>query len=84
MDIKALLNSEDALPTLQQNLSTTTASISAQGLAAASNPVNYLKFGASGIMGLLGMVYLAQGKKHNDVNKMLLGAALTIGSLFLF
>ena len=84
MDIKGLLNSEDALPTLQRNLSTTTASISAKGLAEASNPMNYVKFGASGIMGLLGMVYLAQGKKENDLGKMLLGGGLTIGSLFIF
>ena len=42
------------------------------------------KFGVSGILGLLGMYYLATGKREADVNKMLIGGALTVASFFLF
>ncbi len=84
MDLKAVLTqSEDALPTLEQNLSTGT-------LAAASLPTitadasTYWKMGGSAVMGLAGMVYLGYGKKNNDVQKMIIGALLTLGSIFIF
>jgi hypothetical protein len=84
MDLKAvLLQTEGALPTLEQNLSTGT-------LAAPSLPTitadasTYWKMGGSTVMGLAGMVYLGYGKKNNDVRKMVIGAALTLGSIFVF
>ena len=86
MDLKSVLSSgEDSLPTLQGNLALST-STAAPGLLPQmkTDPLAYWKFGASGIMGLLGMVYLAQGKKNADFGKMALGAALTVGSMFLF
>jgi hypothetical protein len=90
MDLKSvLLQSEDSLPTLQQNLSISTAApapgVTGQELpTVTATPAGYLKFGASTVMGLAGMLFLGYGKKNNDVQKMLLGAALTIGSMFVF
>lgn len=43
-----------------------------------------LKFGASAVLSVLGMYYLATGKKEGDVEKMLLGAALSIAAFFFF
>jgi hypothetical protein len=84
MDLKAiLLQTEGALPTLEQNLSTGT-------LAAPSLPTitadasTYWKMGGSTVMGLAGMFYLGYGKKNNDVQKMIIGAVLTLGSIFVF
>ena len=36
------------------------------------------------IFGLAGMAYLAQGRKQNNVEKMLLGAGLTLASFLIF
>ncbi len=44
----------------------------------------YWKMGGSAVMGLAGMLYLGYGKKNGDIRKMIIGAALTIGSLFIF
>lgn len=85
MEIKdILMSSEDALPTLQQNMSTTTVSTAPSLPTVTASSSSYFKFGASTVMGLAGMLYLGYGKKNNDVPKMLLGAALTIGSMFVF
>ncbi|MDE2142185.1 MAG: hypothetical protein KGJ84_07230 [Elusimicrobia bacterium] len=84
MDIKdILMQNENSLPTLAQNLSTTTTQGGLPTITPSSR-FTVLKFGASGIMGLLGMYYLAAGKKQNDVNKMLIGAGLTLASFFIF
>jgi hypothetical protein len=90
MDFKdVLLQNENALPTLQDMGSTSTVA----GLPAAGagefptfsmSPSTYWKFGVSSIVGLLGMYYLAAGKKQKDVGKMVLGAGLTLASFFLF
>ena len=88
MDLKSVLTgSEDALPTLEQNLSTATVT----GTAAESSlptitadASTYWKIGGSTVMGLAGMLYLGYGKKHNDVKKMIIGVALTLGSFFIF
>jgi len=83
VDIKdLLLQNENSLPTLQGNLSTSTAQVSLPTVTASAS--SYWKFGASLVIGLLGMVFLGMGKKQNDVQKMLIGAALTLGSFFLF
>lgn len=83
MDLKDILtNSEGALPTLEGNLSTSTATLSLPTVTASSS--TYLKFGVSSVLGLAGMLYLGMGKKEKDVGKMLLGAGLTIASMFLF
>lgn len=84
MDVKSLLlQSEDALPTLEQNLSTGTAVASSLPTIAA-DASTYWKMGGSTVMGLAGMVYLGYGKKHGDVRKMIIGAVLTLGSIFIF
>jgi hypothetical protein len=84
MDIRDLLfNSEKSLPTLEQSQSTSTVAVPGLPTFTADSS-SYWKFGASSIMGLAGMVYLGYGKKQNDVPKMLIGAALTLGSMFLF
>lgn len=84
MDIKSLLMpGEDALPTLEQNLSTGTLAAPALPVIAA-DPMTYAKLGGSAVMGLAGMFYLGYGKKHNDVRKMVIGAALTFGSILFF
>jgi hypothetical protein len=84
MDLKSvLLQTEGALPTLEQNLSTGT-------LAGPSLPTitadasTYWKMGGSTVMGVAGMLYLGYGKKNNDVQKMIIGVVLTIGSIFVF
>ena len=41
----------------------------------------YWKFGASTIIGTAGMLYLGYGKKNNDVQKMIIGAVLTLASV---
>jgi hypothetical protein len=83
MELKDLLvGSEKSLPTLDQNLSTSTATRELPTITA--TPASYIKFGASAVAGLLGMYYLASGKKQNDVQKMVIGAALTLASFFIF
>lgn len=84
MDVKSiLLNSEDALPTLEQNLSTGT--VQAPTLpTVTADASTYWKMGASTVMGAAGFIYLAYGKKTNDVQKILIGLALTVGSFFVF
>ena len=86
MDIKTLLtSSEDALPTLEQNLSTTTATVAESAFPTiTADASTYWKIGGSTVMGLAGMLYLGYGKKHNDVKKMIIGVALTLGSFFVF
>lgn len=98
MDIKdILLNSENSLPTIQDSgVSATTAAVMSDGAPAAAtastgalptvtaSPLTYWKFGVSSIVGLLGMYYLAAGKKQSDFGKMMLGAGLTLASFFLF
>ncbi|MEK7234603.1 MAG: hypothetical protein AAB268_12365 [Elusimicrobiota bacterium] len=84
MDIKSLiLQSEDSLPTLAQHLSTATAATPSLPTITA-DASTYWKFGGSAVMGLAGMLYLGYGKKNGDVSKLIIGAALTLGSLFLF
>ena len=98
MDVKDfLLQNENSLPTLTDTLgSPTTSPVNAPGtppgitmqpgqLPTISTSSGTLwKFGVSSIVGLLGMYYLAAGKKQMDVGKMLLGAGLTLASFFLF
>ncbi|MDD5302123.1 MAG: hypothetical protein PHS14_03355 [Elusimicrobia bacterium] len=87
MDLKAVLsNSEDALPTLEQNLSTGTAVTAGTSSlpTITADASTYWKMGGSTVMGLAGMVYLGYGKKNGDVPKMIIGAVLTLGSLFMF
>ena len=84
MDLKSVLSgSEDALPTLSQSLSTGTLAPSSLPTITA-DPATYLKLGGSTIMGIAGMMYLGYGKKHNDVQKMVIGAVLTLGSILFF
>ncbi len=84
MDLKAvLLQSEDALPTLDQNLSTGT--VAAPSLPTiTADASTYWKMGVSTIMGLAGMVLLGYGKKNADVQKIIIGLLLTLGSIFIF
>ena len=83
MDLRsAIFQSEDALPTLEQNLSTTTAASAFPAITADAS--TYWKFGGSAVMGLAGMLYLGYGKKNGDVRQMFIGAALTLGSMFVF
>lgn len=84
MDFKSLLMpGEDSLPTLEQNLSTGT--LAAPSLPViAVDPMTYAKLGGSTVMGLAGMFLLGYGRKHNDVRKMVIGAALTFGSILFF
>ena len=90
MDLKSVLTgSEDALPTLEQNLSTATATTAGTAAESAlptitADASTYWKLGGSTVMGLAGMVYLGYGKKHNDVKKMVIGVLLTLGSFFIF
>jgi hypothetical protein len=84
MDIKdILLQNENSLPTLEQNLSTSTEQGALPTITPTSNSTIW-KFGLSAIVGVLGMYYLAAGKKQNDFGKMLIGAGLTLASFFLF
>ncbi len=84
MDLKSVLHqSEDALPTVAQNLSTSTVAMpSLPTITAAAS--TYWKLGGGAVMGLAGMVYLGYGKKNGDVQQMIIGAALTLGSIFVF
>ncbi|MFI5346518.1 MAG: hypothetical protein ACHQ51_09115 [Elusimicrobiota bacterium] len=84
MDIKdVLLQNENSIPTLDQNLSTAATTGTPLSLGHDTGSTLW-KFGLSSILGLLGMYYLASGKKQNDVQKMLIGAGLTLASFFLF
>ena len=81
MDLKdILMNSENALPTLSTSAVSAQPSLPTMKVTAGG----MTKFAVSGIAGILGMYYLASGKRENDVQKMLIGAALTIGSMFIF
>ena len=98
MDFKdILLQNENALPTIQDTMgSPSTSPVTGIGatppltantgtlptFSASSSSV--WKFGVSSIVGLLGMFYLAAGKKQGDFGKMVLGAGLTLASFFLF
>jgi hypothetical protein len=85
MDVKDLiLQSENSLPTLQENLSTTTVSTKPSLPTITASPTAYFKFGAGTVMGVAGSFYLIWGKKEGSVNKMVLGAALTLASIFFF
>jgi hypothetical protein len=83
MDVKdILLQNENSLPTLADNLSTST--VQGQLPTVSASPSAVWKFGASTLAGLLGMYYLMAGKKQNDVQKMIIGVVLTLASIFLF
>lgn len=100
MDFKdILLQNENALPTIQDTMgSPSTAPVAGiAGLQAPPTVANtgtlptvsatsstVWKFGVSSVVGLLGMFYLAAGKKQGDFGKMVLGAGLTLASFFLF
>ena len=94
MDIKDfLLQNENSLPTLADTMgspSTSPAAGTAISMNSGALPTvtasaaTYWKFGLSCVVGLLGMYYLAAGKKQSDLGKMLLGAGLTLASFFLF
>jgi hypothetical protein len=100
MDIKdILLQNENSLPTITDTAggSPSTTSVSGQATTQtdastgtgslptfSASASSYWKFGASGVVGLLGAYYLASGKKANDFNKMVIGAVLTLASFFLF
>jgi hypothetical protein len=81
MDARDILGGgEGALPTLSSGTLTAvpgSGSFQPSGAGAA-------KFIASGVAGVLGMYFLAVGKREADVQKMVLGAAFSLGSLFLF
>ncbi|HEX4047186.1 MAG TPA: hypothetical protein VH309_05105 [Elusimicrobiota bacterium] len=90
MDFKdILLQNENSLPTIQDTMgspSTTTAMTANTGTlpTVTASATTWWKFGVSSVVGLLGMYYLAAGKKQSDFGKMLLGAGLTLASFFLF
>jgi hypothetical protein len=85
MDLKSvLLPGEDSLPTLERGLSTGTAVGEPSLPAITADPMTYAKLGGSTVMGLAGMFYLGYGRKHNDARKMIVGAALTLGSILFF
>ena len=94
MDIKDfLLQNENTLPTLTDTRgSPSTAAPVMNGITMENGSLPTIstssgtlwKFGVSSVVGLLGMYYLAAGKKQMDVGKMLLGAGLTLASFFLF
>lgn len=77
-----ILGSENTLPTAQDAVSTATAQPSLPTVTASAS--TWWKFGASSVCGLVGGVMLWSGKKNNDLNKMLIGAALTLASFFMF
>ena len=83
MDMTKGLFDESALPTLDRNLSTGTATTAAPLPSVSVTKSGLTKFGVSSLVGVLGMYYLARGKKESDLQKMLIGAALTIGSMFI-
>lgn len=82
MDVRDIMSAGDgALPKLS------TGTMTAEGNGTLSVPITqsgFIKFGVSGILSLLGMYYLAIGKKESDVQKMLLGAGLSLVALFMF
>ena len=81
MDVKdVLLGNENSLPTLDQNLSSGTVSVSSLPTITA-DASTYWKFGASTVIGTVGMLLLGYGKKNNDVRKMVIGAVLTLASI---
>ena len=84
MDLRSILsNSEDSLPTLAQNEST--AAVTSSSLpGVALDASTYWKLGGSTVLGLAGMIYLGYGKKNGDVRNMIIGAILTLCSMFLF
>jgi hypothetical protein len=83
MDAKdILLQNENSLPTLQENLSTSTVQGELPTIATSSSGL--WKFGISTIAGLLGAYYLMVGKRQNDVQKMIIGVVLTLASFLLF
>lgn len=85
MDVKSILMpGEDSLPTLEQNLSTAAATGTPSLPTITADPMTYAKLGGSTVMGLAGMFYLGYGRKHNDARKMIIGAALTLGSILFF
>ena len=95
MDIKdVLLQNENALPTITDTEHSSAAAVAGGSGAMVGNTgalpsvtassSTYWKFGVSSIVGLLGMYYLAAGKKQSDFGKMMLGAGLTLASFFLF
>ena len=93
MDIKdILMPTENSLPTIDRDGAQSTVTVGGASITmgngamptVTASSMTYWKFGVSGICGLLGMYYLAAGKKQSDVNKMLIGAGLTIASFFLF
>ncbi|MBI3552495.1 MAG: hypothetical protein HY077_08245 [Elusimicrobia bacterium] len=82
MEIKDLLaGNEKSLPTIEQAMSTSTA---AALPTVTAKPETFVKFGLSAVAGLVGAALLISGKKNNDVQKMVIGAALTLASFFLF
>ena len=85
MDVKdVLLQTENSLPTLEgQTLTTGTIAVpSLPSITADAS--TYWKFGASTVIGTVGMLLLGYGKKNNDVRKMVIGAALTFASILFF
>lgn len=84
MDVKDLImQSENSLPTLDQNLSTTTTQVSALPTITASEST-YWKTGGSIVLGLVGAFFLRVGFRQNDVQKLVIGVLLTVGSFFIF
>lgn len=85
MDIKDLvMGGESSLPNAQDATSTTTAT-AAPGLPTlTADASTYWKTGGSFILGLAGMFFLYWGRKSNDYQRMVIGALLTIASIFIF
>ena len=94
MDIKDfLLQDENSLPTLTDTRgSPSTGPVNGTAITmdngslptVTASASTWWKFGVSTLVGLLGMYYLAAGKKQGDFGKMMLGAGLTLASFFLF
>jgi hypothetical protein len=72
---------ESGLPTIS---TTTGAAVQPPMPSIPVTHAGIFKFGVSGIMGLLGAYYLATGKRESDVQKMLIGGALTLAAMFFF
>jgi hypothetical protein len=99
VDIKDLiLNNENSLPTLTDTLGSPTTGYGNAKPAGSpgitmengslptitADAATYWKFGANAVISLIGMYYLASGKRQNDLQKMLIGGVLTLASFFLF
>lgn len=87
MELKdILLQNENSLPTIADTMGPSTSTKANTGTlpTITASSTTYWKFGISSVVGLLGMFYLAAGKKQNDVGKMIIGAGLTLASFFLF